>query len=150
MPAMRELKPVVPQPGRPLYSLVKEAIRSAIDNGTFPADQQLPSTKELSAQLDVSLMTAHRALQELMNAGVLRRAQGKGTFVDPHYFERNKTVAELCIGLAFDSSVSLADFYHGQIIEGVHAAAQARQIDIILLRFSDARRNQCDGYLYVN
>src|SRR5258706_6117132 len=74
------LKPVVAQPGQPLYQTVKQTVREAIDSGLFRPGQQMPSTKELSEKLSVSLVTAHRALQELVVAGVLQRTQGKGTF----------------------------------------------------------------------
>src|SRR5437870_7969055 len=67
------LKPVVAQPGQPLYQTVKQTVREAIDSGIFRAGEQMPSTKELSETLSVSLVTAHRALQELVMAGVLDR-----------------------------------------------------------------------------
>ena len=65
MPASNALKPIAAQPGKPLYQTVRESIRQAIDEGIIRPDEQLPSTKELSDQLQVSLVTAHRALQEL-------------------------------------------------------------------------------------
>ena len=65
------LKPVVAQPGQPLYQTVKQTVREAIDSGVFRPGEQMPSTKQLSETLSVSLVTAHRALQELVMAGVL-------------------------------------------------------------------------------
>jgi DNA-binding LacI/PurR family transcriptional regulator len=150
MPGARDLKPVCAQPGRPLYLLARDALRGAIDAGIFHPDEQLPSTKCLSDKLNVSLVTAHRALQELVNSGVLQRAQGRGTFIDQRYLGRNKTCCDVRVGLAFHPDVSLADFYHGQILEGVRQAAQSSQVDLMLLRFGDAVRSQCSGYIYVN
>src|SRR4026208_654338 len=86
MATVRELKAVSPQPGRPLYLTVRDVVREAIDSGLFSPGEQMPSTKELSEQMEVSLVTTHRALQELVASGVLQRSQGKGTFVHQRHF----------------------------------------------------------------
>jgi DNA-binding LacI/PurR family transcriptional regulator len=150
MANLRQLKPVKPQPGRPLYSAVKETLRDAIDRGIFVPGQQMPSTKELSEQLRVSLVTAHRALQELVSCGVLERSQGRGTFVHERYLQRRHAIEGRRVGLVFHREASLADYYHGQILEGVHRAADPFNIDLILLRFGEDVRNECSGFLLVN
>ena len=150
MAAAKQLKAVKPQPGRPLYASVKEAMMEAIENGVFVPGEQMPSTKELSEQLDVSLVTAHRALQELVAAGVLERSQGRGTFVHHRYLQRRQVIAGSRVGLVFHREASLADFFHGQILEGVHRAANRLGIDLILLRFGEDVRNECNGYLLIN
>lgn len=144
------LKAVEPQPGRPLYLTARDAVREAIDAGVFVPGEQMPSTKQLSEQLSVSLVTAHRALQELVGSGVLQRSQGKGTFVHSRYLERKNTIGDTRVGLVFHQESSLADYYHGQILEGVRQAAQHLNVDLILLRFGEDLRNECNGYLYVN
>jgi LacI family transcriptional regulator len=145
-----QLKAVKAQPKRPLYAVVKEALRDAIDQGIFVPGEQMPSTKELSEQLHVSLVTAHRALQELVSCGVLERSQGRGTFVHERYLQRRHALAGRRVGLLFHREASLADYYHGQILEGVHRAADAFNVDLILLRFGEDVRNECNGYLLVN
>src|SRR5688572_18583039 len=132
--ALNQLQPVVAQPGRPLYQTVKDTVREAIDSGVFRPGEQMPSTKELSEQLEVSLVTAHRALQELVSAGVLQRTQGKGTFVHDRY-SKDRIISDCRLGLVFNKDASLADFYHGQILEGVRQAAQNLSVDLILLRY---------------
>jgi DNA-binding LacI/PurR family transcriptional regulator len=144
------IQPVNPQPGRPLYVVVKEAILRAIEDGTFGEGEQMPSTQDLSKQLQVSLVTAHRALQELVTSGVLQRSQGRGTFVDARYKERARAAELGKIGLVFHRESSLADYYHSQILEGVRQAGQAMHVDLVLLRFGDDFRNECRGFLYVN
>src|SRR5688572_30993158 len=134
---VKAMTAISPQPGRPLYQTVRDAIRAAIDSGMFAPGEQIPSTKDLSEQLAVSLVTAHRALQELVTAGVLQRAQGRGTFVHEKYPERKTQIAEFRVGLVFHSEASLADYYHGQILEGVHRAAHQLGADLLLLRFGE-------------
>ena len=146
----KALKAIVPQPGRPLYITARDAVREAIDAGVFTPGEQMPSTKELSEQLAVSLVTAHRALQELVNNGVLQRSQGKGTFVHQRYLDRKETISNTRVGLVFHDEASLADYYHGQVLEGIRQAAQGLAVDLLLLRRGEDIRNECNGYLYVN
>ncbi len=110
----------------------------------------MPSTKELSCQLAVSLVTAHRALQELVSTGVLSRSQGRGTFVHERYLERKKTLADTRVGLIFHAESSLADYFHSQILEGVRQASQHLAVDLIMLRYGEDIRGECNGYLFVN
>lgn len=150
MPRSVKLAPVDAKPGQPLYHSVKDAVRAAIDSGVFPAGHRLPSTKALSEQLSVSLVTVHRALQELCASGVLRRGQGRGTFVHEEYRDRVETSTGMRFGLVFHRESSLADFYHGQILEGVRQGADEFGVDLVLLRFGEDWRNECQGFLYVN
>src|SRR5690349_5186825 len=96
-----KLKAVKPQPGRPLYETVMTALVDAIDGGMFAPGEQMPSTKQLSEQLGVSLVTAHRALQEMVLGGVLERSQGRGTFVHHRYHQRKQIASAVRIGLVF-------------------------------------------------
>ena len=148
--AGKVLKPVEPQTGRPLYLTARDAVREAIDAGVFAPGEQMPSTKQLSEQLSVSLVTAHRALQELVSSGVLQRSQGKGTFVHQRYFDRKQTISDTRLGLVFHGDASLADYYYSQVLEGVRQAAQHLSVDLILLRHGEDVRNECNGYLFVN
>src|SRR3954469_6879085 len=112
MSTLNAMKTVVSKPGKPLYLAVRDALRQAIDAGVFQPGEQMPSTKELSEQMSVSLVTAHRALQELVTSGVLQRSQGRGTFVHQRYIDRKKTISDTRLGLVFHAESSLADFYH--------------------------------------
>jgi LacI family transcriptional regulator len=150
MPVTKELKPVQPQPGKPLYLAAKDRIREAIDAGAFTPGEQMPSTKDLSDQLEISLVTAHRALQELVNAGVLQRSQGKGTFVHQAYLDGRRTVSDCRVGLVIQPEASLTDVYHAQVLEGVRQAAHSLHVDLVLLRFDEDIRKECNGFLYVN
>jgi DNA-binding LacI/PurR family transcriptional regulator len=150
MPVTKELKPVQPQPGKPLYLAAKDRIREAIDAGMFTPGEQMPSTKELSEQLEISLVTAHRALSELVNCGVLQRSQGKGTFVHQAYLEGRRTVSESRVALMFHPDASLGDYYHAQVLEGIRQAAHTLHVDIVLLRFDEDVRKECNGFLYIN
>jgi GntR family histidine utilization transcriptional repressor len=65
----------------PLYQQVKAFILGRIAAGAWAEGDIVPSENQLTRDLGVSRMTAHRALRELTGEGVLRRVQGVGTFV---------------------------------------------------------------------
>jgi GntR family transcriptional regulator len=65
---------------KPLYTQVYEYLAERIFSGALPPDTKL-SERELSRELEISRMTARRALTELVNEGLLIRRHGAGTFV---------------------------------------------------------------------
>ncbi|MFT3787040.1 MAG: GntR family transcriptional regulator [Tepidisphaeraceae bacterium] len=146
----RKIGPVVPEAGRPLYVSVRDTLRSAIDNGTFKPGEQMPSTKELSEQMSVSLVTAHCALQELVASGVLQRSQGKGTFIHERYQFRKDHISQCRVGLVLQRKASMSDFAHAQVLEGIRRESDRLLVDLLILRLGEDVRNECDGFLYIN
>ncbi|QDU72990.1 GntR family transcriptional regulator [Mucisphaera calidilacus] len=143
----QQLKPVKPQQGRPLYETVKEAVIAAIDAGVFRAGERIPSTKELSQQLSVSLVTAHRALQDLVSIGILDRRQGRGTFV----IDRKDRPRQLRrIGVLFNEQASIADYYHGQVLEGIRQRSDDSLIEPTILPWGTRQPPNCKGFLLIN
>jgi GntR family transcriptional regulator len=65
----------------PLHVQLKEAIIKAIEQGDYTADEQLPSQRELCELYTMSHMTVRRAINELVNEGVIYSIPGKGLFV---------------------------------------------------------------------
>ncbi len=146
----KQLKPLAPQSGRPLYMAVCDAVRNAIEAGIFTPGEQIPSTEELAEQLNVSLVTAQRGLRELVAIGIIVRSQGKGTFVHKDYHKRKDLLARCRLGLVLPRHASLADIFHSHIFEGVRQGAQALAADLVMLRFGEDVRNECNGFLLIN
>jgi GntR family histidine utilization transcriptional repressor len=65
----------------PLYEKVKNHVVSRIRSGEWGPGARVLSEHELVRELKVSRMTANRAIRELVQAGVLSRVAGLGTFV---------------------------------------------------------------------
>jgi GntR family histidine utilization transcriptional repressor len=65
----------------PLYEQVKNHVVSRIRSGEWGPGARVLSEHELVRELKVSRMTANRAIRELVQAGVLSRVAGLGTFV---------------------------------------------------------------------
>jgi len=67
----------------PLYEQIKNAIRENIIENRVSADEQLPSVRQLSKELKVSILTVKKAYDELEKEGFIVIRQGLGTFVSP-------------------------------------------------------------------
>lgn len=65
----------------PLYRQLMERVRADIASGLYPVNSRIPSEAELGEKYHVSRVTVRKALAELTEAGLLRRMQGKGTYV---------------------------------------------------------------------
>jgi GntR family transcriptional regulator len=74
---------------RPLYIQLAEDISGRIHSGDLRPGDRVASEPELMRQHAVSRATAVRALEHLERAGLVRREQGRGTFVqEPHLVQR--------------------------------------------------------------
>jgi GntR family transcriptional regulator len=74
---------------RPLYIQLAEDISSRIRRGDLRPGDRVASEPELMRQHAVSRATAVKALEHLERAGLVRREQGRGTFVrEPHLVQR--------------------------------------------------------------
>jgi GntR family transcriptional regulator len=65
----------------PKYVQMENALYEQISSGELAPGAQIPSEAELSAQYDCARMTVRKALDGLVNRGILVRRPGKGTFV---------------------------------------------------------------------
>ena len=67
--------------GTPIYRQVYEQYRHAILTGQLRSGFQLPSSRELAAELRISRHTAMNAFDQLLAEGYVRGEQGSGTYV---------------------------------------------------------------------
>jgi GntR family transcriptional regulator len=74
---------VLSQTGGPLYQQIVNRIKERIAFQEWAAGEELPSIRQLAADLRVSIITVKRAYLELERDGVIVTQQGKGSFVAP-------------------------------------------------------------------
>ena len=82
----RSNTPVTPftltiQPGTPISDQIVHAAKRAIITGQLRAGDPFPSVRTLSKDLRINPNTAHRAVTELIDAGLLAMHPGIGTVV---------------------------------------------------------------------
>jgi GntR family transcriptional regulator len=64
-----------------LYAQVESVLATGIADGTFPSGSQLPTEDILLQRFGVSRTTLQKAIQNLINRGLIEIRRGKGTFV---------------------------------------------------------------------
>ena len=72
----------------PLYMQIKDLLITKISAGEWLPGSIIPSEMRLAQELGVSQGTARKAISELVEANVLIRKQGRGTFVANHNDKR--------------------------------------------------------------
>lgn len=72
----------------PLYRRIYDALRAEITDGTLPPGTRLPNEFAVGKRFRASQGTARRALMALEQDGLLRREQGKGSWVKGPGLER--------------------------------------------------------------
>ena len=65
----------------PLYLQVQETLKEMIEDIEYGPGEQIPSERELSDMLGVSRMTVRRAVENLIQMGLLERHSTSGTYV---------------------------------------------------------------------
>jgi GntR family transcriptional regulator len=80
---IRQLKPS-DQDATPKYLQIARNMTHLIESKVWPQDFGIPSERQLMELLDVSRVTARRALQVVTEKGLVVRKPGSGTYVAPH------------------------------------------------------------------
>jgi len=102
----------------PLYLQLAAEFRRCIDSGAWPESERMPSLEMLMESYKVSRMTLRQALSVLESEGLIRRARGKGSFVEP----RRASPAVLAIPTSWKEAVALSD------VLGTHSIVESEQI----------------------
>ncbi|QJC21099.1 GntR family transcriptional regulator [Arcanobacterium buesumense] len=79
----------------PLYQQILTPISQLIKNGTLAPNQLLEDEISMAKRLNISRPTARRALQELVDSGLLIRRRGVGTRVTPSHVHRQLALTSL-------------------------------------------------------
>ena len=103
--------------GMPLYRVVKRALLSAIEAGSYAPGSALPSESELAAAFGVSIGTLRKAVDELAAEHIVVRRQGRGTYVATHNAGR-----------------FLFQFFHVERSDGLRVAPQVELVRFERLR----------------
>jgi GntR family transcriptional regulator len=92
--------------GRPMYLQIIEQIRHKVAVGDWQAGAEIPSIRQLAADLSVSVITVKRAYLELEREGVILTQQGRGSIVS-HNPTLSTAMWEQQLERALDEAASL-------------------------------------------
>jgi GntR family transcriptional regulator len=72
-----------PRAGSALYVRLAETLAKAVRSGVYRANEALPSERLLAESLNVSRVTARKAIDQLVEQGLIVRRQGSGNYIAP-------------------------------------------------------------------
>jgi len=128
----------------PLYRQLMQRIRADIASGVYPVHSRIPSEAELGGTYQVSRVTVRKALAELTREGLLRRMQGKGTYVCAPRLRKNlrevTSFHEACqvMGCVPGTKVISAQLIHAEdALREDLALTSDEAVEIIRLRTAD-------------
>jgi GntR family transcriptional regulator len=78
-----------PDTGGPRYRAIAKALHAELLQGAWRPGEQIPTEPELERRFGVSRGTLRAAIAELVQAGLLQRQAGRGTFVLSPQFTRS-------------------------------------------------------------
>lgn len=85
---MPQLQPLPSRAAGPLYLQVASTLRRRIEIGVWAPGSQIPTLDELATEFSMARVTIRQALTLLEDEGLIRRHQGRGTFVADRLPER--------------------------------------------------------------
>ena len=115
----------------PLYHQLSGQLVSAIENGTLPKGSFLANEIELAERWQVSRPTVRRAIQDLVDGGMLVRRRGVGTQVVSDQVRRPFKLSSLFDDLAASGrepgTTVLSHDTEGRVAEVSEALARSRR-----------------------
>lgn len=79
----------------PLYLQLRKSIEEAVRDGVLAPGDALPSERDIALKADISRVTVRKALQKLVEQGVLIQRHGSGTFVAPRVERVEQSLSRL-------------------------------------------------------
>ncbi|SDM47284.1 GntR family transcriptional regulator [Sediminibacillus halophilus] len=122
------------------HSMVKQAIKSKILDGTYQPNQKISSESELMKQFNVSRHTVRLAIGDLVNQGWLYREQGAGTFcADRSKLEGKDSVGQKNIAII---TTYISDYIFPSIIRGAESYLSDKGYNVSLFSTNNNHQNE--------
>ena len=81
--------------GGPIYLRFARRLESAIKSGLIQPGEALPSERDIASMADISRVTVRKAVQDLVQSGLLVQRHGSGTFVTPKVDRVEQSLSQL-------------------------------------------------------
>ena len=117
----------------PLYEQIKNAIKKNIVEESLSSEVQLPSVRQLSKELGVSILTVKKAYDELEKEGFIIIRQGLGTFVAPANSDLLRDEKQKEIEMNITTACDIAkyiDLSEEELIELLHYIYKVQRCDV--------------------
>jgi GntR family transcriptional regulator of arabinose operon len=128
------------------HEQLTQILERDISAGVYSKGQALPSQNVLAGKYGVAVSTVREALSALTHKGLIRREQGRGTFVAAAE-NKPKFVIALSQRMLQDSQ----NPYWANLLKGISQAASQRQVEVIVpTRENSSLWKRADGMLITN
>ncbi|NMB10889.1 MAG: GntR family transcriptional regulator [Firmicutes bacterium] len=129
----------------PAYYQIGEYLRELIETDELKPGDKLPSEQELSETFGVSRMTVRKAMDTLVQEGMLSREQGRGTFVQRRRFKENlMTVTSFDDDMRRQDAVASAKLLGIQTVKADDRLARRLQVGVGTAIFRISRVRYAD------
>ncbi len=108
----------------PKYIQLKNEIESKINQGKYKPGDKLPTEHELSEEFNISRHTVRKAMDILLNEGLLSRKPGVGTFLSKNTKKPSKIIGFV--------SLSVHDYIFSNIFHGIESVLHSRGYQLLL------------------
>jgi GntR family transcriptional regulator len=116
----------------PAYVQIIESIQRLAADGSLKPGDQLPTVRQLAADLRVNFNTVARAYRMLDDAGVISTQHGRGTYLveQPSAESRGKLRTEILETLVrhFLNEMERLDFQHEEVLEEIDKQFQSGRL----------------------
>jgi len=129
-------QPVSKATREPLYRRMVSSLRGRIEAGELKPGSPAPSESALIAEFGVSSTTARRCLNELAQAGMVDRVQGKGSFVSA--LAPMQAVRQ--VGVLYHDLIQLTDDFCASALQGINRGAEDHACHPVLIPLGQVRR----------
>src|SRR3954451_5984733 len=138
------------QSATPIRLQLSQILRVAIENGTFSAGVRIPSERDLAERYGISRASVRESITELIQAGVLFRTVGKGTFVaeTPPRHRGEATPLVRAEGICFAISDGVFHFVqtgYNRILAGVESACREMGKRLYFQSIGDGARDTLEN-----
>ncbi len=122
---------------------LKKHLAAEVVSGRLKPGSQLPTERQLAGKFEVSVPTVRRALAELEGEGLIRREQGRGTFVKEESQPQGEVANETFAMMFLDTN----DLCGPAMIRGFEQECRATHRNMLLFDSENDIDRQC-GMLY--
>lgn len=135
---------------KPRYEMIYEEIREKINNEVYKVGDRIPTEQELIKYYKVSRITTKKALDQLVNDGMIKRIAGKGSFVIDKGVKNNKDSLyknNYLIGFVFPE---IDDSYGIELFRALNQAADQHTSNLVVKQTyfdSDLEKNAITSLL---
>ncbi|MFC0302677.1 GntR family transcriptional regulator [Virgibacillus soli] len=121
------------------YSMVKNAIKSRIIDGTYVPHQKISSESELMSEFGVSRHTVRLAIGDLVTKGLLYREQGSGTFCADRSSQNMNQGNQKSIAII---TTYISDYIFPSIIRGAEARLSEEGYQVSIFSTNNQHENE--------